>query len=84
MVFGVGVGGSLRIYGRHSWSSLVADGELVHDIEVADHDTELAEADLAIEVRVRLHNRPVHQLLQLDVVQVAADHHLEHLEELAV
>ena len=67
-----------------SFSSLVADRELVDDVQVADHHTEFAEGDLTVEIGVRLHNGPVDELLQLHVVQVAADHHLEHLEELAV
>ena len=67
-----------------SFSSLVADRELVDDVQVADHHAEFAEGDLTVEIGVRLHNGPVDELLQLHVVQVAADHHLEHLEELAV
>ena len=67
-----------------SFLSLVADGELVDHVEVADHDAEFAEGDLTVEIGVGLHNRSVDELLQLHVVQVAADHHLEHLEELAV
>ena len=67
-----------------SAGSLVSNGELVDDVEVADHDTELLEGDLAVEVSVGLDNGTVDELLQLHVVQVAANHHLEHLEELAV
>ena len=74
----------LRVAHSKLAASLVADGELVNDIKVADHHTELAEGDLAVKVRVRLDNRPVNQLLQLSVVQIRTDHHLEDLEELAI
>ena len=64
--------------------SLVVDREFVDDIEVLDHDAEFIEGDLAIEVSVGLHNGPVDQLLKLNIIQVVTDHHLEHLEELAI
>ena len=64
--------------------SLVVDGQFIDDVEVADHDAELLEGDLAVEVRIGLHNGPVDKLLELDVVQVGAYHHLENLEELSV
>ena len=67
-----------------SFSSLIADRELVDDVQVAHHHAEFAEGDLTVEIGVRLHNGPVDELLQLHVVQIAADHHLEHLEKLAV
>ena len=45
---------------------------------------ELLERNLAVAVFVCLDNGAVDKLLQLDVVQVVADHHLQHLEQLAV
>ena len=51
---------------------------------IGHHLDELVKAKLAISILVRLHDRLVHDLLQLLVLEVAADHHLEHDEELAV
>jgi len=45
---------------------------------------ELLKRDLSIVVLISLDNGAVHKLLELHVVQVAADHHLEHGEELAI
>jgi len=42
------------------------------------------ERDLTVEVSVCLHDSPIDELLELHIVQVATDHHLEDLEELAV
>ena len=64
--------------------SLVVDSELVDDIEVLDHDAELIEGDLTIEVSVGLHDRPVDELLQLHIVQVVTHHHFQNLEQLTV
>ena len=64
--------------------SLVLDCELVDDVEVFNHVAEFIEGDLAVEVLVGLDDGTIDQLLQLHVIQVVADHHLEHLEELAV
>ena len=72
------------VYELRDHCSLVADGKLVDNVQVADHHTEFAEGDLTVEISVSLHNRPVHELLQLHIVKVASDHHLEHLKELAV
>lgn len=44
----------------------------------------LFKADLAVAVLVGFHDGLVDDLLQLDVLQVVTDHHLEHDEELAV
>ena len=63
---------------------MVGNGKLVDNIQVADHDAELLKRNLTVKVSVRLHNSSVDELLKLDVVQVAADHHLKDLEELAV
>ena len=60
------------------------DGEFVDDIEVLDHLRELIEGDLSVLVGIGLYYGPINKLLQLDVVQVVADHHLQHLEELTV
>lgn len=65
-------------------SSLVVDGEFFDYIKVADHNTELFKRDLSVEVSVSLHNGAIDKLLELDVIEVGADHHLEHLEELTV
>ena len=65
-------------------SSLVGDGELVDDVKVADHNAELLEGNLAVEISVGLNDGTIDELLQLGVVQVVTNHHLEHLEEFAV
>lgn len=48
------------------------------------HRLELLEGDLAVLVSVALEDGLVNNLLELDVGEVAADHHLQDLEELAV
>ena len=68
-------------FGSHS---LVGDGQLVHHIQVLHHVAELIEGDLAVEVLVGLDDGAVDELLQLDLVEVVAHHHLEHLEQLTV
>ena len=65
-------------------SSLVGDGELVDDVKVADHNAELLEGNLAVEISVGLNDGTIDELLQLGVVQVVTNHHLEDLEEFAV
>ena len=65
-------------------SSLVGDGELVDDVKVADHNAELLEGNLAVEIGVGLNDGAIDELLQLGVVQVVSDHHLEHLEKFAI
>ena len=65
-------------------SSLVGDGELVDDVKVADHNAELLEGNLAVEIGVGLNDGTIDELLKLGVVQVVSHHHLEHLEEFAV
>ena len=65
-------------------SSLVGDGELVDDVKVTDHNAELLEGNLAVEVGVGLNDGTIDELLQLSIVQVVTNHHLEHLEEFAV
>ena len=65
-------------------SSLVGDGELVDDVKVTDHNAELLEGNLAVEISVGLNDGTIDELLQLGVVQVVTNHHLEYLEEFAV
>ena len=65
-------------------SSLVGDGELVDDVKIANHNAELLEGNLAVEIGVRLNDGTIDELLQLGVVQVVSHHHLEHLEKFAV
>ena len=54
------------------------------DVRHADHALKLIEAYLAVAVLVRLHDGLVDNLLQLRVLEVGPDHHLEHEEQLAV
>ena len=54
------------------------------DVRVLDHLGEFLEADLAVAVEVGFHDGLVDNLLQLLVLQVTADHHLQDYEELAV
>ena len=61
-----------------------ADSELLNNVQIFDHLAELFKRDLAVEVFVCLDDGTVHKLLQLDIVQVVADHHLEHLEQFTV
>ena len=65
-------------------SSLVGDGELVDDVKVADHNAELLEGNLAVEIGVGLNDGTIDELLKLGVVQVVSHHHLEHLEKFAI
>ena len=65
-------------------NSLVRDGKFVDNIKILDHVAELRERDLAIKVLVSLDDRAVNELLELSVVEVVANHHLEHLEQLTV
>lgn len=54
------------------------------DVGHADHALKLLEAYLAVAVLVCLHDRLIHNLLQLCIFEIASDHHLEHEEQLAV
>lgn len=45
---------------------------------------EFVERDLAIEVGIGLNDGPVNELLELHVVQVAANHHLQDGEQLSI
>ena len=51
---------------------------------VGDHLDKLFEGQLPVSILIRLHDRLVHYLLQLPVLEVVADHHFEDKEELAV
>lgn len=59
---------------------LHVDDHLLMYIRVAHHATELLERNLPVLVAVREQNGLVHDLLQLSVLQVVADHHLEDLQ----
>jgi len=48
------------------------------------YSTELLEGDLAVSVCVGVDDRLIDNLLQLCVFEIVSDHHLEHLEQLAV
>ena len=45
---------------------------------------ELVVGDLAVAVPVRVDDRLVYDLLELGVLEVVANHHLEHLEQLSI
>lgn len=45
---------------------------------------EFVKADFAIKVFVSLNYGSVDQLLKLDIRQIVANHHLEHLEQLSI
>ena len=64
--------------------SLVVDCQFLDNIQVLNHLTELLEADLSVEIFVCLDDSAIHELLELDIVQVASNHHLENSEELTV
>lgn len=59
-------------------------GHAHRHISVFDHLGEFFEADLAVAVEVSLHDGLVNNLLQLLILQIAADHHLEDDKEFAV
>ena len=69
---------------ENSLCSLVVDGQLVDNVKVLNHVAEFFEGDLAIKVLVSLNDCPVHELLQLHIVQVSSNHHLKHSEEFAI
>ena len=62
----------------------VANGKLIDDIQIFNHVGELFKANLSIEVLVCLDDRTVDKLLKLDIVQVASNHHLKHVEKLSI
>lgn len=45
---------------------------------------ELLKRDLSVAVRVSIDDRLVDDLLKLRIFEIVADHHLEHLEQLAI
>ena len=66
------------------WNSSAVDRQLFDNVKILHHVLELFEANLAVAVLIGLDNSSIDELLQLDVVQVVANHHLEHIEELTV
>lgn len=62
----------------------VIDCELVDDVQVLDHFGKLLEANFAIHVFISLDDSSVNELLKLDIVQIATNHHFEHLEQFSV
>lgn len=53
-------------------------------IGILNHIRKLLEADLAVLILVRFHDGLVHNLLQLHILQIVANHHLQHDKQLAV
>ena len=45
---------------------------------------EFCKGDLSVQILVSLDNGSIDQLLQLDIVEVIADHHLEYREQLSI
>lgn len=54
------------------------------NVRILHHFRKLLKADLPIAILIGLHDRLVDDLLQLHILQVVADHHLQDDEELAV
>jgi hypothetical protein len=50
------------------------------DVGILYHPREFFKANLPISIQIRLHDRLVHNLLQLHVLEIAAHHHLQHDE----
>ena len=64
--------------------SLAVNGKLVNDVEMLGNVYEFSEGDLSVQILIGLDNGSVDQLLQLHIVEVIADHHLEHREQLSI
>jgi hypothetical protein len=62
----------------------LVQGELSSHVQILDHVFEFLEADSSIIIEVGFNNGAVHELLQLHVGQIVANHHLQHCEELAI
>ena len=58
--------------------------ELVNNLLVFNHITELLERDLPVKVFISLNYSPVDQLLNLDISQILADHDLQSFEQFSV
>ena len=54
------------------------------DIRALHHPCELFKTDFPVPIHIRLHDRLVHNLLQLHILQVTTHHHLQNNEELAI
>lgn len=59
-------------------------GQTHSNICTLHHPLELLETNLPIPILIRLHDRLVHNLLQLHILQVTPHHHLEHDEQFPV
>ena len=55
-----------------------------HNVPAVDDGAKLFKADPVVAILVGVHDRLVDDLLQLIVLEVVANHHLEHNEKLAV
>ena len=62
----------------------VEDGESIRTDRIGHHLHKFIEAELAIAVLIRLHDRFVDDLLQLTVFKIVAHHHLQHQEQLPI
>jgi hypothetical protein len=65
-------------------SASAVDCELVDDIEVFNHLCEFIEANFSIMILIGLDDSSINKLLQLHVIEVVSNHHLEHGEKLSV
>ena len=64
--------------------SLAVNGQLVNNVEMLGDIDEFSEGDFSVQILVGLDNGSVDQLLQLHIVEVIADHHLEYREQLSI
>ena len=64
--------------------ALDIDNHFFVNVGVGHHLAELLEVDLPVLVLVGEENGLVDNLLELSVFQIGADHHFQHLEQLAV
>ena len=60
------------------------DGEFFDNIQVLDHLAELIKRYLSIEILISLDNCAINQLLQLDIIEVAAYHHFQNGEQFSI
>lgn len=65
-------------------ASFAVNGQLVDNVEVLDHITELLEREHTIVVSITLNNGTVDQLLKLYVSKVSTHHHFKYSEKLSV
>ena len=78
------IGEKSRGKGETRVSEKVLQGKLLCDVGICDHGLKLFEIELAVSIGIGLHNGLIDDLLQLLILQVVADHHLEHQKQLAV